>query len=68
MNRPKTYTIAAILQFLYSAFIVVTAISLLARGSTAIDQAADSPPYFIIVIAFVVAVLGIVSRVIASNS
>jgi uncharacterized membrane protein (DUF2068 family) len=61
MNRPKTYTIAAILQFLYSAFIVVTAISLLARGATATEQAADSPPYFIIVIAFVVAVLGIVS-------
>jgi len=61
MNRPKTYTIAAILQVLYSAFGIVVAMPMLARGTTATEQAADSPPYFIIVIAFVVAVLGIVS-------
>jgi hypothetical protein len=61
MNRPKTYTIAAILQFLYSVYTVAVVIPLLARGATAADQAADSPPYFILVIAFIVAVLGIVS-------
>jgi hypothetical protein len=60
-TRPKTYTIAAILQFLYSVIGVVGAIPLLARGVTATEQAGDSPPYFIIVIGFIAAVLGIVS-------
>ncbi len=61
MNRPKTYTIAAILQFLLSISAVVSAIPLLARGAIDLNQAADTPPYFIIVIGFTAAVLGIVS-------
>jgi hypothetical protein len=61
MNRPKTYTIAAILQFLFSVYAVVTSIPLLARGTTVTEQAADSPPYFIVMLGFIVAVLGIIS-------
>ena len=61
MNRPRTYTIAAVLQFLLSVYAVVTALPLLARGASDLDQAADAPPYFIIVLGFTAAVLGIVS-------
>ena len=56
MNRPKTYTIAAILQGLFSLYAMVTTIPLLARGDTA-----PTPPFFIIVIGFALAVLGIIS-------
>lgn len=61
MNRPKTYTIAAILQFLWSVYAIVISIPLLARGTTVTAQAADSPPYFIIMSDLIIAVLSIIS-------
>lgn len=60
-TRPKTYTIAAILQFLLSVYGIVGAIPLLERGAAATAQAADSPPPLFLLIGFAVAVLGIVS-------
>jgi hypothetical protein len=61
MNRPKTYTVAAILQLLISLFAVVYAFPLLFQGAAAVDQVGDQPPYFVIVLAFCLGLLGIVS-------
>ena len=61
MNRPMTYTVAAILQLLISLFAVVFAIPLVFQGAAAVDQAGDQPPYFVIVLAFSLGLLGIVS-------
>lgn len=56
MNRPKTYTIAAILQCLFSLYAIFNSIPLLARGDTA-----PAPPFFVVVIGFALSVLGIIS-------
>ena len=61
MNRPRTYTIAAVLQFLLSVYEVVTSLPLLARGASDLDQAPDTPPYVIIALGLTAAVLGLVS-------
>jgi hypothetical protein len=39
MNRPKTYTIAAILQLLISLAAVVFTVSILFQGAAAVEQA-----------------------------
>ena len=61
MNRPKTYTVAAILQLLISLFAVVFALPLVFQGAVAVEQAGEMPPYFVIVLAFSLGLLGIVS-------
>ena len=62
MNRPKTYTVAAILQLLISGIIVVLAFPILFQGAAAVEQAGDEPaPFFFIVIAFSLGLLGLVS-------
>jgi hypothetical protein len=57
MHRPKTYTIAAILQLLISLFAIVLTIPELAQGSSA----AEAPPYFVVLLAFAAGILGLVS-------
>ena len=61
MDRPKTYTVAAILQLLISLFSVVWAFPILFQGAAAVDQAGDQPPFFIIVMSFGLGLLGLVS-------
>ena len=61
MNRPKTYTVAAILQFLVSVFSVISSVPLLVQGANAVDQAGDSPPFFIAILGFGIGLLGLVS-------
>jgi hypothetical protein len=61
MTRTRNFTIAAALQVLLSIYTIVAAIPLLATGQVAVDQSQDSPPFFIIVLAFSVALLGLVS-------
>jgi uncharacterized membrane protein (DUF2068 family) len=61
MIRPKTYTIAAILQFLVSVLGVILMFPLLVRGANEVSQSSDAPPYVVIMMAFVVAILGLVS-------
>lgn len=60
MNRPQTYTIAAILQFVISVLSIVFSFPDLARGAAA-SQAADVAPYFITVSGFALGILGLVS-------
>jgi uncharacterized membrane protein (DUF2068 family) len=57
MNRPKTYTIAAILQWLISSLAIIGTIPFLAQG----PNAAEAPPFFVVVLAFAAGVLGLVS-------
>jgi hypothetical protein len=61
MNRPMTYTVAAILQLLISLMAVVYAVPLVFQGAAAVDQAGDQPPFFILVMAFSLGLLGLVS-------
>jgi uncharacterized membrane protein (DUF2068 family) len=61
MTRPRNFTIAAILQGLLSLLSVAVAIPLIRAGQTAIDQASTTPPFFIVLISFITAVLGLVS-------
>ena len=61
MTRTRSYTIAAVLQFVLSAFTIVTAIPLVLRGMSSVDQSPDTPPFVVVLLAFVLAVLGLVS-------
>jgi uncharacterized membrane protein (DUF2068 family) len=58
MNRPRSYTIAAVLQLLISIFAIVLFVPALALGS---DSAADAPPFALALAAFAAGVLGLLS-------
>jgi hypothetical protein len=59
MNRPKTYTIAAILMLLYSLINIISEIPPLALGAP--DPGADAPPFAVTVLSFALAILGVVA-------
>lgn len=61
MNRPKTYTIAALIQLVVSLFSVVASLPQLVQGANTVEQAPDSAPYFIFVLGFGIGLLGLVS-------
>ena len=61
MNRPMTYTIAAVLQMLISLFAVVFTCPILFQGAAAVEQAGEMPPFFIVVMGFGLGLVGIVS-------
>ena len=61
MNRPMTYTVAAILQLLISLAAVVFTIPIIFQGAATADQSGETPPFFIMVLAFSLGVLGLVS-------
>lgn len=56
MNRPKTYTIAAILQFLLSAMNGAGSIPFLMRGNVP----NSAPPFFVELVLFATAILGFI--------
>jgi uncharacterized membrane protein (DUF2068 family) len=57
MNRPKTYTAAAMLQVLHSAMYVIITIPFLMRGA----DRPDPPPFLVDLLLFAVAVLGFIA-------
>jgi hypothetical protein len=57
LSRSTALKIAAILSFLYGVYIFVAAIPYLARGANVVDAAVAMPPYFVIVSAFIFAIL-----------
>jgi uncharacterized membrane protein (DUF2068 family) len=61
MKRPLTTSLAAILTLVVNIYSIVFSIPVLARGFTATVEANDSPPYFIMVIAIILGVLGVVA-------
>ncbi len=56
MNRPKTYTIAAILQLLLSVSSIVLSIPFLARGDAGLSS---GPPFAVELVIFATAILGL---------
>lgn len=61
MHRSRTYTVAAVLHLLISAYGIVGAFPYIARGIDNINQSADAPPYLVIILGFVASVVGMVS-------
>ncbi len=57
MNRPKTYTAAAIVQFLLSTLNAIASIPFLMRGAAT----PDAPPFFVEIVLFATAMLGFIS-------
>lgn len=60
LTRPMALKIAAVLSFLMNAYSLVNSLPLLAQGAAAADQSPGSPPYIVILIAVLTAVVGIV--------
>jgi hypothetical protein len=60
-SRSTALKIAAVLSFLSSAFSVIFALPMIAQGASAIDQGGDSPPYFVLMLAVILGVVGIVA-------
>lgn len=61
MTRPRTYTIAAVLQALMSLLAILATIPILVAGANATDQLGASPPFFVMLLSFGAGVLGLVS-------
>ncbi len=61
LSRPTALKIAAVLSVLMNAFSIISSLPLLAVGATAANRSPDSPPYFIILIALLMGVVGIVA-------
>lgn len=60
LSRFKALKLAAILSFLLGLYGFLDAIPLLMRGAEDLNQASNSPPYFIIISGFVLAIVRIV--------
>ena len=61
MNRPRSYTIAAVLMVLYCLIGVLFELPNLARGAAGAAPAGEGPPFVLTVLNFTIAVLGFVS-------
>lgn len=64
MSRPRSYVTAAVFLLLYSVFEATVTIPGLARGASPAAQTINGqqgPPYFLIVISFVLAVLCVIA-------
>ena len=61
MNRPRSYTLAAVLMVLYCLIGVLFELPNLARGAVGAAPAGEGPPFALTVINFTIAVLGFVS-------
>jgi len=60
MNRPKTYTIAAIIQFVVSLIVVVQTLIALPQGATSLDSV-DGPGYFFTMAGLILGLAGLFS-------
>jgi hypothetical protein len=63
MTRPRNFTIAAVLMFVYSLIGIGFEIPNLMMGTAASSQYADGggPPFFLVLLNFAVAIMGLVS-------
>ncbi|MEJ2354097.1 MAG: hypothetical protein P8Y03_30340 [Anaerolineales bacterium] len=61
LSRPTALKIAAVLSFLLSASGVIFSLPLIAQGATAVEQGGETPPYFILLVALIVGVVGVVA-------
>ncbi len=60
MNRPQTYTIAAIIQFVVSLIVVGQALTSLPQGAAALNNG-EGPGYFFIVLGLILGLAGLFS-------
>jgi hypothetical protein len=61
LSRSTALKTAAVLSFLSSAYSVIFALPMIAQGAAAIDQGGEAPPYFVIMLAVILGVVGIVA-------
>jgi hypothetical protein len=61
LSRSTALKTAAVLSFLSSAYSVILALPIIAQGASAVDQAGNTPPYFIMMLAVILGVVGIVA-------
>ncbi|OGO34264.1 MAG: hypothetical protein A2W35_12090 [Chloroflexi bacterium RBG_16_57_11] len=61
LSRSTALKTAAVLSFLSSTYSVIFALPMIAQGAMAVDQGGDSPPYFVLVLAVILGVVGIVA-------
>jgi hypothetical protein len=60
LSRGNALRIAALLSFAFGLYSFVTWIPLLMRGAEAVNLAMDTPPYFIVIMGFILAIVRIV--------
>ena len=61
LSRSNALKTAAVLSFLASAYSIIFSLPMIAQGAAAVDQGGDAPPYFILVLAVILGVVGIVA-------
>jgi hypothetical protein len=61
LSRATALKIAAVLSFLSSAYLFVDWLPYLARGAADLSQGTDAPPYVVIVLEMVLAIVNIVA-------
>ena len=61
LSRSTALKTAAVLSFLASAYSIIFSLPMIAQGAAAVDQGGDAPPYFILVLAVILGVVGIVA-------
>ena len=61
LSRSTALKTAAVLSFLLSASGVIFSLPLIAQGATAVEQGGETPPYFILLLALIVGVVGVVA-------
>jgi uncharacterized membrane protein (DUF2068 family) len=63
LSRATALKIAAVLSFLLGVYSMINMSSYLVRGAADLTQAGDAPPYFIVILAFALAVVKIVAAI-----
>ena len=62
-SRSTALKIAAVLSFILSAISVVGSLPLIVQGAATFNQTSEGPPYFILILGLITAVVGIVAAV-----
>lgn len=60
LSRPTALKIAALLSLLMGIYSIVAALSYLAWGAAALNQADDAPSYFMLILGFTLSIISIV--------
>jgi hypothetical protein len=61
LSRSTALKIAAVITFLVSVWDVIGSLPLIAQGAAALDESTPGPPYFVLMLSFVLSIIGIVA-------
>lgn len=61
LSRSTALKTAAVLSFLSSAYSIIFALPIITQGAAVVDQGGDSPPYFVMMLAVILGVIGIIA-------